>query len=111
MGKGGEKQLWLCNCTHTVNNCGCGFLLFLSFVRVTWEKVVKNNCGCVNALKQSTIVAVSHSQQMWLWVSFFSFFSQDHVEKGREKQLWLSQTVNDCGSGLLFFLSFVRVTW
>ena len=23
MGKGREKQLWLCDCTHTVNNCGC----------------------------------------------------------------------------------------
>ena len=27
--------------THTVNNCGCGFLFFLSFVKVMWEKVVK----------------------------------------------------------------------
>ena len=44
------------NSTHTVNNCGCGFLHFLSFVRVTWEKVVKSNCGSVIA-----IVAVSHS--------------------------------------------------
>ena len=23
VGKGSEKQLWLCDCTHTVNNCGC----------------------------------------------------------------------------------------
>ena len=54
-----SQQLWLSDCTHTVNNCDYGFLFFLSFVRVTWEKVVKkvakefetqahtvNNCDC-----------------------------------------------------------------
>ena len=32
------QQLWL---FHTVNNCCCGLLFFLSFVRVTWKKAVK----------------------------------------------------------------------
>ena len=73
------------NSTHTVNNCGCGFLFFLSPVRVTWKKVVKNNCGCVIALTQLTIVAVSSSEQLWLWASLFSFYCQDHVVKGSEK--------------------------
>ena len=27
----------------SINNCSCGFLFFLSFVRVTWEKVVKDS--------------------------------------------------------------------
>ena len=40
------------------------------------------------AFTQSMIVAVwlhSHNQQLWLWVSFFSFFYQGHVGKGSER--------------------------
>ena len=55
---------------------------FLSFARVTWEKAVKNNFGCVIALIQWTIVAVSYSEQLWLWASLFSFYCQGHVVKG-----------------------------
>ena len=64
------------------------FSFFLSFARVTWEKIVKNNFGCVIALTQSTIVAVSYSysEQLWLWASLFSFYSQGHVVKGSEKK-------------------------
>ena len=72
------------NSTHTVNNCGCGFLFFLSFVRVTWEKVVKSNCGCVIALTQSTIVAVSHSGLLF-FLSFVRVTWKKAVKKAAKE--------------------------
>ena len=33
-----KKQLWLCDCTHTVSHCGCGFLFFSFFCQGHVEK-------------------------------------------------------------------------
>ena len=69
-----SQQLWL-----------WASLFSFFFVRVAWEKVVKNNCDCGIALTQSTIVAVSYSEQLWLWAFPFSSFCQGHVVKDSEK--------------------------
>ena len=59
------QQLWL---SHTVNNCGFGFLFFLSFVRVTWEKVAKE----FETRAISYILQVTQSHKLELQVNFFN---------------------------------------
>ena len=38
----------------------------------------------VRTIPASTALTQSHSQQLWLWVSLFSFFCQGHVGKGSQ---------------------------
>ena len=42
-----------------------------------------NNCGCLTQSLHSC--SASHSQQLWLWISLFSFFCQGYGEKSSEK--------------------------